>query len=312
MILFALFFVSICALTETIPTYTNLTLCNSSLLLMSLDMGEGISFLNVHRNENTSVVAARTFVTIFGGRVLWLTQPGAAPERLITFSCMKASFVFDPNRMFTKEGAEASLKQYSTPGSVNQLAIDSVVAFGQALLTAYRFDSEDLIVAIHNNGGSNYSAASYLPGAIYASEASKVSIPDPSTQRNFFLCTSGSNYKALVEQNQNVVEQSDNATNDGSLSYYAQVVRNKNYINVEGAASNGSEGAAVALQVAQLVALRKAVSSESSQCAGYLAGVIVEAVAVAVLLVVSGALAMVIWRRRQQGYQAIDGMYSKY
>jgi len=298
-------------LTETLPTFTNLTLCNSSLLLMSLDMGEGLSFLNLHRNENTSVVAARSFITVFGGRLLWLTQPGAANDRLITFTCMKVSYVFDPNRMFTKEGAEASLKQYSVPGSVNQLAIDSVVSFGQSLLTAFGFDKEDLIIAIHNNGGSNYSAASYLPGAIYANEASKVSIPDPSTQQNFFLCTSGSNYKALVEQKQNVVEQSDNATNDGSLSYYAQVVKNKKYINVEGRASNGSEGAAVALQVAQLVALRNAVSSESSQCAGYIAGVVVEAVVVAVLLVVSGALAVVIYRRRQQGYQAIDGMYSK-
>jgi hypothetical protein len=276
---------------------------------LSLD---GFAFLNLHRNENTSVVAARAYVTIYGGRLLWLSQTGSAPERLITFTCMKASFVFDPNRMFTKEGAAASLTQYSVPGSVSQLAIDSVVAFGQAVLQAYRFDSEDLILAIHNNGGSNYSAASYLPGAAYAAEASKVSIPDPATQRNFFLVTSSANYNGLVEQGQNVVMQADNATNDGSLSYYAQVVRNKNYMNIEGAAANGSEGAAVALQIAQLVALRKAVSSETSQCAGYIAGVIVEAVVIAVLVVFSIALGVVIWRRRQQGYQAIDGMYSKY
>ena len=68
----------------------------------------------------------------------------------------------------------------------------------------------------------------------------------------------------------------------------------------------------MALQVAQFVALRAAVTSTSSECAGYLAGVIVEAIVIAVLGVVALALLCLILKRRQQGYQAIDAINNKY
>ena len=105
----------------------------------------------MHRNENTSVVAARSFVTIRGGSVSWLEQTNSTPARLITFSCAQTNFTFDPNRMFTRAGAEASLLLYSPIAP--QLAVDAVYAFGQALLTAFDFDGRSVVIAIHNNGG---------------------------------------------------------------------------------------------------------------------------------------------------------------
>lgn len=186
------------------------------------------------------------------------------------------------------------------------------ILFFAAILQAYNFDAQSYVIVIHNNGGSNFSANSYAAGGEYAGDASQVYVSDQATVRNFFLVTQMPTFKALVDQSQNVVLQSGNATNDGSLSYYCANVKLKNYVNIEGAAADDSEGGCVALQVDQYVAMSKALLSQTDVCGGWMTGIALLSVAAVALIVIACLLTCVIMRRRQQGYSAIEGMYNKY
>lgn len=300
-------------LTASHRSPARLTLCDSSLDLVTYRVTSPTSdaafhFLNLHRNENTSIVAARAFVAARGGAVSWLdtVPPALANARLVSFSCMGTQFSFDPNRIFTSKGAAASLTMYSSGNAPPAPVLKAVLDFGQALLSAYGFDSLPFVVAIHNNG-PGYSIADYQPGGQFAGDAAQLNVADNATLRNFFLVTRVSSYAALVAAQQNVVLQASNATDDGSLSYYAAKM-NRNYLNIEGAAANSSDGSEVAAQVAQLVAMSNELLGVPGFCSNWQTGTIVLGL---VALLLGGTLLVIglsIWRQRRkaEGYTAIE------
>ena len=66
---------------------------------------EGLfSFLNLHENENTSVVAAKALIYQKGGGSITFLQHGLPLTRDITFQYNGVSYTIDPNRMFTMPG----------------------------------------------------------------------------------------------------------------------------------------------------------------------------------------------------------------
>lgn len=69
------------------------------------------AFLNLHENENTSVVAARSFLLTHGGSLVKFNN---GFSRLISFQLSSggATYSVDPNRIFTEEGIVATLKTY--------------------------------------------------------------------------------------------------------------------------------------------------------------------------------------------------------
>jgi hypothetical protein len=261
--------------------------------------------LNLHRNENTSIAAARAFVTVRGGSVSWLEPvPSVAfNTRTVAFSCFNVTFAFDPNRIFTPSGAMASLKMYSARPVINADLVDKVVNFGKQVLDLYGWDKHRTVIAIHNNG-PGFSIDSYRAGGEFASDAAQLNVADNATLRNFFLVTQLATFQSLVAAEQNVVLQATNATDDGSLSYLA-ALQSKNYVNIEGRAAQGSDGSEIAMQVSMFVAL---LGDVPSACGAWQTGTIVLGL-VALLL---GATLLVVGvsvyrqRRKAAGYESIE------
>lgn len=103
-LLLAFFISQVFALSKPMITSVKIPLCNSTLTLNTVRNGNsGFAFLNLHRNENTSVVAARAFIAMNGGSVSWLEQNNTAPTRLISFNCAGINFTVDPNRYMIAE-----------------------------------------------------------------------------------------------------------------------------------------------------------------------------------------------------------------
>lgn len=204
-----------------------------------------LAFLNLHENENTSVLAAKTVVYWYGGSLYFLQHGG---DRLITFEMNGTTYVFDPNRMFTPIGRRKTLMSYST---YSPAADAAVTALANKVLEIYKFQARRIVVAIHNNG-PNYSAADYLPGGEMASDAKAVTILPGSNPHNFFFVTRSLEYNLLDEEKLNVVLQADpvngSLTDDGSLSVYASM-SNKAYVNVEARAEYSGEGIMVIEQM---------------------------------------------------------------
>ena len=74
-------------------------------------METALSFLNLHENENTSVVAARSYLSRNGG---CLVKFDNGYSRTVSFQLSDNGEVYtvDPNRIFTKEGIIDTLNTY--------------------------------------------------------------------------------------------------------------------------------------------------------------------------------------------------------
>lgn len=187
----------------------------------------GLSFINLHENEATSVEAARAFIGEHGGRLVMLRHTG---ERHVQFVLDDSTYVFDPNRIFTDAGRAATL---DTLGAYSEAAHARVTALADTLLARYQLDRLPVILAVHNNTDDNYSTLSYLPDGTYAAEALFTHLSDEHDPDDFFFVTDRALYDALRAKDFNVVLQ-DNAlaTDDGSLSVFAGQ-QGRAYVNIE-------------------------------------------------------------------------------
>ncbi|CAM9607515.1 unnamed protein product, partial [Ectocarpus fasciculatus] len=201
------------------------------------------AFLNLHENENTSVVAARSFLLTHGGSLVKFNN---GFSRLISFQLSSggATYSVDPNRIFTEEGIVATLKTY---GPYSDEAVAEVKKLADEILSLYQFDQQSTVLALHNNGGT-YGADDYLPGGTYQNDASQVNIVDGSNPSDFYYVVTEYYFKTLAEMGYNVVLQNNaTVTNDGSLSYYSGIA-GKGYINFEAQAEYTSFGAQVVVE----------------------------------------------------------------
>lgn len=211
-----------------------------------------LSFLNLHENENTSVVAVRNFLYFNGGKLVRFNKGNS---RLVNFVFQNASYTVDPNRIFTPKGIEDTLRTYSNIASnqvISQDLVQQVEGLATALLTVYDLDNVGVVLALHNNGGT-YGANSYLPGGPYEHDAAKVYISTERNPSDFFYVIDPAYYEYLSSPGReyNVVLQDDTTvTDDGSLSYYCgQNEVNKQYINFEAVAETGEIGGQVVVQL---------------------------------------------------------------
>jgi hypothetical protein len=224
---------------EYFPIPSDCKTCNANL-----------AFLNLHENENTSVVAARAVLLTSGGSLVRFTHGNS---RLISFKLDGVTYTFDPNRMFTPEGIESTLKTY---GPYSTAAASEVQKFASSLLEIYDFDNQQTVLALHNNGGS-YGANSYLPGQTYADDAIAVNIVNGTNPSDFFYVVDWSIYNYLSEKQYNVVLQNnDTVSNDGSLSVYAGM-EGKPYINFESQAEYSSYGYQTIIQLDMVIAIQR-------------------------------------------------------
>ena len=213
-----------------------------------------LGFLNLHENENTSVVSVRSFLQINGGS---LTKFAKGHTRTVTFSLSSggksSTYTFDPNRMFTPEGIKSTLNDYS---KYSEEAAVEVEKLADAVLEIYDFDHQDIVLALHNNGGT-YGANSYLPGGSYANDAEKVNIVPGTNPSDFYYVVDPYYYDTLATAGYNVVLQNnETVTNDGSLSYYAGI-QGKSYVNFESLAECTDIGRQVVIQLDMVIAVKE-------------------------------------------------------
>lgn len=190
------------------------------------------TFVVLHTDEQPAVDRGLEAIRARGGRLVEVRGPG---DRLVNFELAGRTWRFDPNRIFTEAGAAASLAAHndSAPADAFAAALAEVQRFADAVLDATDAGSLPVLVALHNNTESFYSAASYAPGADLAGDAAAVHLPPGQDPDDFFFVTDRGLFEALAAEGFSTILQ-DNARvqDDGSLSVWAGR-RGQAYVNVE-------------------------------------------------------------------------------
>lgn len=196
-------------------------------LVVHRSVQPGLSYLNLHDNENTAVDAALAILREEGGTLYELAHTG---ERNISFQLGDTTFAADPNRIFTERGIDSTLARH---GAVSARARGAVRAFSGALLHRLEFSTSSLIVTVHNNSDDRYSVLSYVDGGELAIDALFVYVGGDDDPDDFYFVTSEMLYNELRDTGSNVVMQDNHlAEDDGSLAVLA-AREGIPYVNVE-------------------------------------------------------------------------------
>jgi len=209
---------------------------NRTVTIRVVQNGQGPLYVCPHQNEVTGAKAAEKMVRAHGGTFIQLVHNG---ERNISFTHDGAKYVFDPNRMFTNKGIEATLKAQGKNYSKEAHALVHALAERYLLNFFFGLVGAAPLVAVHNNTNNNYSIESYLPGGSEASAAKDVFINDDHDPDDFFFTTSTRTFAELKAKGWNVALQARGGPDDGSLSVFA-VQNNVTYVNVEAQAGHQS------------------------------------------------------------------------
>jgi hypothetical protein len=134
----------------------------------------------------------------------------------------------DPNRMFSRVGAQASLRRLNPDWSGDRVdaALRVLDAGREKLAAALLPPRGGLTIALHNNS-QGYSVANEEP------DSDAGSIREPDNPHAFFLCTNPDDFRILSTSPYNVVLQNKAPkSDDGSLSRLA-AARGMRYCNLE-------------------------------------------------------------------------------
>jgi hypothetical protein len=203
---------------EIITTHFPLSIGDSTVdLVLHESAAPGLTYLNVHDDENTCIKAALGIIKQHGGRVFELKHSGT---RNITFMLNGVEYKFDPNRIFSDSGIVASLERF---GPLSDEAIVAVRSFADEMLQQIKPDELIIFVTLHNNEPSdNYSVIRFTADGDYASEALQVSVSNEIDPNDFYFVTDNNLFITLSQNNQNVVLQdNEQVADDGSLSVWS-------------------------------------------------------------------------------------------
>jgi hypothetical protein len=194
--------------------------------VMQYGEATGIVCINLHDNENTSVLAAQSVLESKGGTLIKIENNR---ERVIRFRLHNQYYSFDPNRIFSRTGIEQTLNDNHR---ISPAAIDEVEKFAARILELIP-EETGCVIALHNNTDGAFSVKSYLPGNDRATDAREVFAGKQQDEDDIILTTDNSIYQKMAESGYNSIWQdNENAKKDGSLSvYYGE--KNKRYINIE-------------------------------------------------------------------------------
>jgi hypothetical protein len=177
-------------------------------------------YLQIHGDETTAHAVLTRFMETHEG-IAYLIE---SPTRNVPID----NGQIDPNRMFSRAGAEASLKSLNPAWAPQQLtAALALLDRGRThLLKALFPPAGGLLVSLHNNS-EEYSVADEQP------ISDSVSLREPANPHAFFLCTDPADFRILATSPYNVVlQQKKPQADDGSLSRLA-ASRGVRYVNLE-------------------------------------------------------------------------------
>lgn len=187
--------------------------------------GHRRTFLWIHGNEQTAAEVLDQHMKDNTGRAFFVQSK----ERNVPFLGGK----IDPNRMWSRAGAEKNLKSLNpswTPEQINK-ALNKLDKDRQGFLKRLLPSPGRVLVALHNNGPS-YSVKDEVP------ISDLVAMNDPDHPDEFMLCTMRPDFDLLAGGPYNVVlQQEAPKEDDGSLSRLC-AARKVRYVNVEAAMGN--------------------------------------------------------------------------
>ena len=186
--------------------------------------GGKLLFLKLHDNETTAEEAAKSVLKETGGKLITIENN---EERNIRFSIRNKDHVFDPNRIFSMQGINETLRR---SGGYNPAAANAVQDFSRSIFN--KLDRNSHLITVHNNTDNRFSILTYMTGELRRDAKMVYRNPEMDPD-DFVLTTDQRLFVFLKAEKINVVLQ-DNAsvTNDGSLSYYYGRQR-RFYVNVE-------------------------------------------------------------------------------
>ena len=177
-------------------------------------------YLLIHGNEETARTVLEAHLETHLGNAYLVT----GHERYVALDSGK----LDPNRMFSREGAEKNLRSLNPDWSPEKIeSALNTLDRGRPNLLQHLFPPPGgRLVALHNNSDS-YSVKDEIP------ISDETSIRQPDNPHAFFLCTNPQDYAALAKSPYNVVWQwRAPKEDDGSLSRLS-ALRGVRYINLE-------------------------------------------------------------------------------
>ena len=176
-------------------------------------------YLFIHGDEPTARDVLRIHLETHPGIAYLVT----GSERNVALDGGK----LDPNRMFSREGAERNLKSLNPdwPPERIERALDFLDREREKLLHHLMPPKGGLLIALHNN--RDYSINDEAP------MSDEVSLREPERAHEFFLCTDARDFQVMAKSPYNVVLQNRKpAEDDGSLSRLA-AQRGFRYLNLE-------------------------------------------------------------------------------
>ena len=177
-------------------------------------------YLRIHGNEETARLVLERHLETHEG-IAYVIQ---STERNVQVEGLK----LDPNRMFSRVGAEANLARLNPGATAVQVgrALAALDGNREKLARALTPPPGGLLVALHNNS-EGYSVDAEVP------ISDQASLRQQSQPRAFILCTDPADFEVLKTSPYNVVlQQHGPKDDDGSFSRLA-AARSIRYVNLE-------------------------------------------------------------------------------
>lgn len=181
-----------------------------------------LRLLRIHGDEETARQAVELLLEKVEAEA-WVLD---SPTRTVNFQ----GLALDPNRMFTRAGAERNLRRLNPSAAPESVAaaLDRLDSCRETMLRALMPPPGGLWIAAHNNG-PGYSMETEVP------ISRKIHRPQPDMPRDFFLFTDEKDYLIAEKGPYNAVLQDrPGGDDDGSLSRWC-AARGIRYVNVEAA-----------------------------------------------------------------------------
>lgn len=216
------------------PVFEGMTTDSTRIMLGDMELGlikysyhtPGTNFLAIHDNEDTGVKAAFDYIAINGGSILDCQYGGARNFKFIQDGI---TYQTDPNSIYTDEGIPIGLEKY---GKSSEAVVAELKSTGKTILKTYNPKNPAYIFTLHNNADGGFGIQSYLPDNELGSTADSVHVNYEMDEDDMILVTELKLFNLLKKADVNVVLQSEEAVDDGSLSIYA-MQNHIPYINVE-------------------------------------------------------------------------------
>jgi len=185
-----------------------------------------VVMINLHSNENASLLAALQWLKTNGGLLIKIEN---GDERYLTFQIDTASFIIDPNHIFSAAGIKIDFEN-------NKHHVTKAIAEAQSLakkILSLIPQNPTLVVALHNNFNGGFGIDDYLPKHERSRDAALTNRNQALDGDDFFLTTDPKLYKQLEANGYNIVLQKlKTVKRDGSLSVYFHE-KNMAYLNCE-------------------------------------------------------------------------------